>query len=121
MNPYSGQSLKQHTPQPREHSVIEAEVAGFSHANFSPMEKTMNTVQLPNFKNHPECAAGVITLDQAAMMIERGWLTYDGARFLLPPRAWPYLPKPAPQSAQTEQPKRLGLIHSIKNWRKQYV
>jgi hypothetical protein len=82
----------------------------------------MTQVQLPpRFQSHPEVAAGVITLDQAAMMIERGWLTYDGARFLLPPRAWPYLPKPAPQSAQTEQPKRLGLIHSIKNWRKQYV
>jgi hypothetical protein len=81
----------------------------------------MNTVQLPNFKNHPECAAGAITLDQAAMMIERGWLTHDGARFLLPPRAWALLPKPAPQPAQTERVQRLGLIRSIKNWSKQYA
>jgi uncharacterized protein YfaQ (DUF2300 family) len=81
----------------------------------------MDTLQLANFKNHAECAAGAITLDQAAMLIQSGDLTLDGARFLLPPRAWPYLPKPASQPAQAEQPKRRGLIHSIKNWRKQYA
>jgi hypothetical protein len=81
----------------------------------------MNTLQLPNFKNHPECAAGAITLDQAAMMIERGWLTHDGARFLLPPRAWALLPKPVPKPAQAVRVQRFALIRSIKNWSKQYA
>jgi hypothetical protein len=82
----------------------------------------MTQVQLPpKFQPHPEVAAGAITLNQAVMMIRRGWLTHDGARFLLPPRAWPYLPQPEPQQAQAEQPKRFGLIHSIKNWSKQYA
>ena len=48
----------------------------------------------PKFTAHPEVAAGAITLDQAVMMIERGWLTYEGACYLLPARAWPYLPQP---------------------------
>jgi hypothetical protein len=80
----------------------------------------MTQVQLPpRFQSHPEVAAGAITLDQAAMMIRRGWLTHDGARFLLPPRAWALLPKPLPQPAQAEQPKRFALIRSI--WSKQYA
>jgi hypothetical protein len=82
----------------------------------------MTQAQLPpRFQSHPECAAGAITLDQAAMMIHKGWLTHDGARFLLPPRAWALLPKPAPQSAKAEQVQRLGFIRSIKNWSKQYA
>jgi hypothetical protein len=69
----------------------------------------MTQAQLPpRFQSHPECAAGSITLDQAAMMIERGWLTHDVARFLLPPRAWALLPKPAPQTAQAERMQRRG-------------
>ncbi|MGB8699118.1 MAG: hypothetical protein WCD18_06860 [Thermosynechococcaceae cyanobacterium] len=55
----------------------------------------MTQVQLPPcFPSHPEVAAGVITLDQAAMMIRCGWLTYEGACYLLPPSAWLLLPKP---------------------------
>jgi hypothetical protein len=73
----------------------------------------MNTLQLPNFKNHPECAAGAITLDQAAMMIRRGWLTHDGARFLLPPRAWALLPKPA----QAVRVQRGGWMQHLRNVR----
>lgn len=82
----------------------------------------MTQAQLPpRFQSHPEVAAGAITLDQAAMMIERGWLNHDGARFLLPPRAWPLLPKPAPQPAQAEQPKRLSLIQLLNDWSKKYA
>jgi hypothetical protein len=80
----------------------------------------MTQVQLPpKFTAHPEVAAGAITLDQAVMMIHRGWLTHDGARFLLPPRAWALLPQPA--QAEQNQNQGRGLIHSIKNWSKQYV
>jgi hypothetical protein len=82
----------------------------------------MTQVQLPpKFQPHPEVAAGAITLEQAVMMIRRGWLSYEGACFLLPPKAWLLLPKPEPQQAQTEQPKRFGLIRSLKNWSKQYA
>jgi hypothetical protein len=82
----------------------------------------MTQVQLPpQFTAHPEVAAGAITIDQAVMMIRRGWLTYEGACYLLPPRAWPLLPKPAPQPAQAKQPKRFALIHSLKFWSKQYA
>jgi hypothetical protein len=70
----------------------------------------MTPVQLlPKFQPHPEGAAGAITLDQAVMMIHRGWLTHKGACYLLPPRAWPYLPLSKPQQAQPEQPERLDL------------
>jgi hypothetical protein len=79
-------------------------------------------VQLPpKFQPHPEVAAGAITLDQAVMMIRQGWLTYEGACYLLPPRAWPLLPKPVPQQAQAKQPKRFGLMHSLRNWSNQYA
>ncbi len=82
----------------------------------------MTQVQLPpKFQPHPEVAAGAITLDQAVMLMERGWLTYEGACYLLPPRAWPLLPKPAPKPAQAKQPKRFALIRNITNWRKQYA
>jgi hypothetical protein len=68
----------------------------------------MTQVKLPpRFQSHPECAAGAITLDQAAMMIRRGWLTHDDARFLLPPRAWPLLPQPA-QPKQRKQKTVVG-------------
>jgi hypothetical protein len=72
----------------------------------------MNQVQLPpRFQPHPECAAGILTLDQAAMMIRIGWLTLEGAQFVLPPSAWPYLPQPKQQLAQVGRSQRLeGMI-----------
>jgi hypothetical protein len=74
----------------------------------------MTQVQLPpKFQPHPEVAAGVVTLDQAVMMMERDWLTYEGACYLLPPRAWPLLPK----SAETMQPQGKGWVHKLKHWR----
>jgi hypothetical protein len=49
----------------------------------------MTRVELPpQFQPHPECAAGVITIDQAVMMIHLGWLTSEGARWMFPPIAW---------------------------------
>jgi hypothetical protein len=54
----------------------------------------MSKVQLPpQFQHHPECAAGVVTIDQAIVMIERGMLTHEGARYLFPPKVWSLLPK----------------------------
>jgi hypothetical protein len=76
--------------------------AGFSHATFF-LEKTIMQVKLPpKFQPHPECAAGILTLDQAAMMIRMGWLTHEGAQFVLPPRAWPLLPQPEQEQAVTQ-------------------
>jgi hypothetical protein len=78
----------------------------------------MTQVQLPpRFQSHPEVAAGAITLDQAAMMIRRGWLTNEGARFLLPPRAWPYLPQPVQQPAQAVRVQRGGWMQHLRNVR----
>jgi hypothetical protein len=78
----------------------------------------MTQVQLPpKFTAHPEVAAGTITLDQAVMMIHRGWLTIEGACYLLPARAWPYLP----QQTQAEQPQVKGWFRKLKNWSKQYA
>ncbi len=78
----------------------------------------MTQVQLPpKFTAHPEVAAGAITLDQAAMMIRRGWLTYEGACYLLPARAWPYLPQPD----EAMQPQGKGWVHSLRKWSKQYA
>jgi hypothetical protein len=57
----------------------------------------------PKFQPHPECAAGILTLDQAAMMIRMGWLTQEGAQFVLPPRAWPLLPQPEQEPAQVKR------------------
>jgi hypothetical protein len=54
----------------------------------------MTQVQLqPQFTTHPECATGVITLEIAETMIQRGMLTHEGARYLFPPKAWALLPK----------------------------
>jgi hypothetical protein len=54
----------------------------------------MTKVQLPpQFQSHPECAAGIVTIDQAIVMIERGMLTHDGARYLFPPKVWNLLPQ----------------------------
>ncbi|HEY9826768.1 MAG TPA: hypothetical protein V6D19_15105 [Stenomitos sp.] len=55
----------------------------------------MCELQLPQFQSHPECAAGLITVDQAIALIQRGWLTLEGAQYLLPPRAWVLLPQPS--------------------------
>ena len=55
-------------------------------------------VQLPpKFQQHPELATGIITLENALVLIQEGWLTYEGACYLLPPSAWSLLPK-APAS-----------------------
>lgn len=56
----------------------------------------MDTLQLPNFKNHPECAIGLMTLETAKFLIDRGCLTIEGARLIFPVKAWPLLPKFAP-------------------------
>jgi hypothetical protein len=80
----------------------------------------MLEVQLPTkFQPHPEQATGIITLDQAAMMIRSGDLSHEGARFLLPPRAWELLPKPAPQTDKVKQRQRWRWIHRFRNWRQQ--
>jgi hypothetical protein len=56
----------------------------------------MDTLQLPKFQNHPECAVGVMTLENAKFLIDRGWLTIEGAQMIFPVKAWPLLPKFAP-------------------------
>jgi hypothetical protein len=62
----------------------------------------MTKVQLPpQFQSHPECAAGIVTIDQAIVMIERGMLTHDGARYLFPPKVWILLPQ-KPELDNTE-------------------
>jgi hypothetical protein len=64
----------------------------------------MTQVQLPpKFTAHPEVAAGIITLDQALMMIESRNLTYEGACYLLPPSAWSLLPQPEQEPAQVKR------------------
>jgi hypothetical protein len=76
----------------------------------------MTQVQLPpKFQPHPEVAAGAITLDQAIMLIEWGWLSYEGACYVLPPRAWALLPQPKP--AQVTQPKRWRWMQRLRNVR----
>jgi hypothetical protein len=64
---------------------------------FSLLEKTMNTLQLPNFKNHPECATALITIKDARHFINRGWLTIEAARHIFPERVWHLLPQFAPE------------------------
>jgi hypothetical protein len=64
----------------------------------------------PRFQPHPECAAGVLTLDQAAMMIWMGWLTHEGAQFVFPPSAWPLLPQPEQPPAQVKRSQRRGWL-----------
>lgn len=53
-------------------------------------------LQLANFKNHPECATGLMTLEDAKFLIDRGWLTIEGAKMIFPVKAWHLLPKFAP-------------------------
>jgi hypothetical protein len=78
----------------------------------------MTQVQLPpRFQRHPEVAAGIITLDQAAMMIHKRWLSYEGACYLLPPSAWSLLPKPA----KAKQVQRGGWMSRLKKWSRQYA
>jgi hypothetical protein len=64
----------------------------------------MTQIQLPpKFKSHPECAAGIITIEQAKFMIDKGWLSLEGARFLLPPQIWFMLPKSKPRNNQAKR------------------
>jgi hypothetical protein len=71
----------------------------------------MNSVKLPpRFQPHPEVAAGIITLDQALMMMQSEDLTYEGACYLLPPRAWPLLPQPEQGLAQVGRSQRWGWL-----------
>ena len=57
----------------------------------------MNTVQLPNFKNHPEQATALMTIKDARHFINRGWLTIEAARHIFPERVWYLLPQYAPE------------------------
>jgi hypothetical protein len=76
-------------------------------------------VQLPpKFQPHPECAAGILTLEQAAMMIRMGWLTHEGAQFVLPPYAWPLLPQPEQEQAQVRRSQRWVWLGWLRVWRK---
>ncbi len=52
----------------------------------------MSQVQLPQFQSKPEGAAGLMTLDDARFLIARGWLTPEGAQYLLPNVAWQNFP-----------------------------
>ena len=75
-------------------------------------------VQLPpDFQLHPENAVGVITIDQVIEMMKLGYLTFEGACYLLPPRAWLLLPKP--QRAKV-QPKRRGWLNGLMNLGKRH-
>ncbi len=56
----------------------------------------MTQLQLPRFQSHPECTAGVITMEDVRLLISLGWLTCEGAQYLLPKGAWQ-------PSAQAEQ------------------
>jgi hypothetical protein len=49
----------------------------------------MASIQLPKFATHPECAAGLITFEDAQFLIRQGWLTLEGAQYLLPRGLWP--------------------------------
>ncbi|MBW4550241.1 MAG: hypothetical protein KME35_03890 [Aphanocapsa sp. GSE-SYN-MK-11-07L] len=48
----------------------------------------MTQLQLPRFQSHPECTAGVITMDDVRLLISLGWLTPEGAQYLLPKGLW---------------------------------
>jgi hypothetical protein len=56
----------------------------------------MNPIQLPQFQSHPECSVGVMTLDDAWLLITQGWLTLEGAQYLFPKEAWEFLPQSKP-------------------------
>ena len=57
----------------------------------------MNTIQLPNFKNHPEHATALMTIKDAKNFINRGWLTIEAARHIFPKRVWHLLPQYTPE------------------------
>lgn len=57
----------------------------------------MQTIQLPRFQSHPECSVGVMTLDDAWLLITQGNLTIEGAKYLFPKKAWDLLPKVQPR------------------------
>jgi hypothetical protein len=55
----------------------------------------MASIQLPKFTAHPECAAGLITFEDAQFLMMQGWLTLEGAQYLLPRGAWQQLSQAA--------------------------
>jgi hypothetical protein len=63
----------------------------------------MNTIELPQFKSHPECSVGVMTLEDARFLIAQGSLTIEGARYLFPRRAWDLLPKAQPRQIKAKR------------------
>jgi hypothetical protein len=63
----------------------------------------MNDIQLPRFQPHPECAAGLITIDDAIAMLECGWLTIEGACYILPPQSWVLFPQPIPANIEVPE------------------
>ena len=65
----------------------------------------------PHFQPHPENAAGIVTLEQAIFMIKADMLSLEGAYYLLPPHAWPLLPKPT-----LKQPKRWSWLNRLRRW-----
>ncbi len=62
----------------------------------------MNPIQLPQFQSHPECSVGVMTLDDAWLLITQGWLTIEGAQYLFPKEAWNFLPQSKPCLSQSK-------------------
>ncbi|MGB8701868.1 MAG: hypothetical protein WCD18_20830 [Thermosynechococcaceae cyanobacterium] len=48
----------------------------------------MSQLQLARFQPHPECASGLMTLDDARFLLSQGWLTIEGARYMLPKVDW---------------------------------
>ncbi len=53
----------------------------------------MQQLHLPRFQPHPECAAALLTLEQAIAMIQSGDLSYAAAQWLFP-QAQVLLPQP---------------------------
>jgi hypothetical protein len=53
----------------------------------------MSTIQLPQFQSSPENSVGLMTLDDAWLLITKGWLTVEGAQYLFPEKAWDLLPQ----------------------------
>jgi hypothetical protein len=51
----------------------------------------MARLQLAKFPSHPECSIGVMTLEDAKYLIIQGWLTIEGAQYLLPKNSWDLL------------------------------
>jgi hypothetical protein len=51
----------------------------------------MARLQLAKFSSHPECAIGIMTLEDAKYLIIQGWLTVEGAKYLLPRNSWDLL------------------------------